>query len=277
MSKKFQYSDFEKQKNKELNSLFSAWIKQLSKNTKSIKNGDKGKRTPTDCFAKDGFFPGYFDKKNLKVCFIGRETRRIGGLDFRDTTKDFFESFLDDPDHKNIKENSWWRRILRIVYGIKNNGEIKFEKLLEPMDILKKMYNSNKYGFATINLSIYSNDHQDQWESDNDLINRFLKDSELNIRNYFDEELKILDPDVIITANLWESPIKKEYLNLCLPDENFLSWKSLKDNVAAYGYYDLHGKKIMCINLYHFSAPGKTDKEYYYNPVMKILFNQNKK
>lgn len=34
MPKKFNYSDFEKQKNKELESLFADWIKQLSKNHK---------------------------------------------------------------------------------------------------------------------------------------------------------------------------------------------------------------------------------------------------
>lgn len=39
MSNKFEYSDFEKQKNKELNSLFSDWIKQLSKNKTPIDNG----------------------------------------------------------------------------------------------------------------------------------------------------------------------------------------------------------------------------------------------
>ena len=89
MSNKFEYSDFEKQKNKELNSLFSDWIKQLSKNKTPIDNGNKRKKTPATCFAKDGFFPGYFDENNLRVCFIGRETRLIGGHDFRDTLKSF--------------------------------------------------------------------------------------------------------------------------------------------------------------------------------------------
>lgn len=268
MSNKFEYSDFEKQKNKELNSLFSDWIKQLSKNKTPIDNGKKEKTTPADCFAKDGFFPGYFDENNLRVCFIGRETRLIGGHDFRDTTKEFF----DDPDPKN----SWWRRILKIMYGIQNNGEIEFEKL-NTINILNEMYDSNKYGFAVINISKFSNDHPNNWESNTNLIDRFLKDSELDKRNFFNEELEILSPDVIITANLWNGLIKKEYLNLCLPPEKFINEKKLKDNVAIYYEFNLNDKKIDFIDLYHFSTPGKSDKYCYYNPVMKILFNKNRK
>ena len=45
MSNKFEYSDFEKQKNKELESLFSDWIKQLSKNKTPIDNGNKEKQS----------------------------------------------------------------------------------------------------------------------------------------------------------------------------------------------------------------------------------------
>ena len=265
MSNKFEYSDFEKQKNKELNSLFSDWIKQLSKNKTPIDNGNKRKKTPATCFAKDGFFPGYFDENNLRVCFIGRETRLIGGHDFRDTTKEFF----DDPDPKN----SWWRRILKIMYGIQNNGEIEFEKL-NTINILNEMYDSNKYGFAVINISKFSNDHPNNWESNTNLIDRFLKDSELDKRNFFNEELEILSPDVIITANLWNGLIKEEYLNLCLPPEKFINEKKLKDNVAIYYEFNLNDKKIDFIDLYHFSAK-KSDKYCYYKPVMNVLFNNN--
>lgn len=268
MSNKFEYSDFEKQKNKELESLFSDWIKQLSKNKTPIDNGKKRKKTSAACFAKDGFFPGYFDENNLRVCFIGRETRNISGYDFRDTTKEFF----DDPDPKN----SWWRRILKIMYGIQNNGEIEFEKL-NTIDILNEMYDSNKYGFAVINISKFSNDHPNNWESNTNLIDRFLKDSELDKRNFFNEELEILSPDVIITANLWNGLIKEEYLNLCLPPEKFINEKKLKDNVAIYYEFNLNCKKIDFIDLYHFSTPGKSDKDCYYNPVMKVLFNKNRK
>lgn len=270
MPNKFEYSDFEKQKNKELESLFSDWIKQLSKNKEPIDNGNKNKTTPKACFAKDGFFPGYFDEDNLKVCFIGRETRKIGGYDFRDTTKEFFE-----VDFSN--QNNWWRRILYIMYGIDHQGKYTYEKIKPAFEILQDMQKTNKYRFAVINISKFSNDHPNNWESNTTLIDRFIKDSELDKRNFFNEELEILDPDVIITANLWNGLIKEEYMNLCLPSDNFSPCKYMKDGVAQYGDYKLNGKIIKFIDLYHFSTPGKSDKDCYYNPVMKVLFNKNRK
>jgi len=109
---------------------------------------------PQDCFAKDGFFPGYFDQKR-KTIFIGRETRNIGCYDFRDTTKEFF-----DKDFSN--KNSWWRRILYIVYGIKTEGEL-FKDIPTVLKILNKMRETNDFGFACINISKYSNDDPDNW------------------------------------------------------------------------------------------------------------------
>lgn len=237
MSNKFEYSDFEKQKNKELNSLFSDWIKQLSKNKTPIDNGNKEKTTPADCFAKDGFFPGYFDENNLKVCFIGRETRLIGGYDFRDTTKEFFEI-----DFSN--KNNWWRHILYIVYGIKTKGEFKFEEIPDSLGILNEMYDSKKYGFASINISKYSNDNKSNWQTNINLVHRFLKDSELEKTNFFQKELEILNPDVIITANLWDI-IESDYINLCLPESNFSETKNIIHNgesIAEYGKYNLNRK-----------------------------------
>lgn len=271
MSKRFNYSDFEKQKNKELDSLFSDWIKQLSKNKIPIDNGNKEKITPADCFAKDGFFPGYFDENNLKVCFIGRETRLIGGYDFRDTSKEFFEEYYTN-------NNNWWRHLLYIIYGIKTKGEYKFEDIPDGLYILNKMYETNKYGFASINISKYSNDDESVWQTNVNLVHRFLKDSKLGKTNFFQKELEILEPDVIITANLWEI-IEQEYMNLCLPESNFLGTKNIThdgESVAEYGKYTLNGKMIDFINLYHFSAK-KSDKYCYYNPVMKVLFNKNQR
>ena len=272
MAKKFQYSEFEKQKNKELNALFSAWIKQLSKNKEPIDNGDKGKTTPKECFAKDGFFPGYCNQKR-KVLFICRETRNIGGYDFRDTTKEFFEETYTN-------KNNFWRHILYVVHGIKTEGTETYEEIPTADAIMDKMFNDNNFGFAVINISKYSNDDEENWQTNVDLANRFLRDSNLGETNFFQRELEILNPDIIITANLWERGIfDKEYLDLCLPNEKFSNLKNVTHQgkkVAEYGKYNLNGRNIDYIDLHHFSAK-KSDKYCYYNPVMKILFKKNKK
>ncbi|WP_315601350.1 hypothetical protein [Treponema socranskii] len=266
----FEYSEFEKQKNHDLDKLMNEWIEQLSKNKTPIDNGNKETTIPQDCFAKDGFFPGYFDQKR-KTVFIGRETRNIGGYDFRDTTKEFF-----DKDFSN--KNSWWRHIFYIVYGIKTEGKFPFENIPTALEILNKMRETKDFGFACINISKYSNDDPDNWETNTDLVDRFLKDSELEKTNFFQEQLKILDPDIIITANLWDGTIAENYINLCFPGE-FSKNKTLthnKEGVAADGKYNLNGKEIDYIDLFHFSA-NKSDEYCYYNPVMKILFNKARK
>jgi len=262
----FKYSAPEKQKNLKLDKLMNEWIEQLSKNKTLIDNGNKETTTPQDCFAKDGFFPGYFDQKR-KTVFIGRETRNIGGYDFRDTTKEFF-----DKDFSN--KNSWWLHILYIVYGIKTEGEL-FKDIPTALEILNKMRETNDFGFACINISKYSNDNPDNWKTNTALVDRFFKDSELGNRNSFQEQLKILDPDIIITANLWDGTIAENYINLCFPGE-FSKNKTLthnKEGVAGYGKYNLNGKEIDYIDLFHFSA-NKSDEHCYYNPVMKILFHK---
>ena len=269
MSKKFKYTDEEKLRNKELDSLMKEWIKELSKNTKPVKNGDKTNTTPADCFAKDGFFPGYFDQKR-KVLFICRETRKIGGYDFRDTTKEYFE---EEFNHKN----NFWRHILYIAFGIKTEGKKTFEEIPTALEILNEMYSKNNYGFATINISKYSNDAPNEWQTNVALANRFLKDSNLGETNFFQKELEILNPDIIITANLWAPKLfKEEYLDLCLPNANFSKVKNViykGKPVAEYGKYNLNGRDIDYIDLHHFSAK-KSDKYCFYNPVMKILFKK---
>ena len=271
MFKKFKYNDFEKQKNKELDSLMKDWILELSKNTKPVKNGDKTKTTPVDCFAKDGFFPGYFEQKR-KVLFICRETRMIGGFDFRDTTKEFFEN-----DFNNT--NGFWRHILYIVHGIKTEGTETYKEIPTALGILDEMYSKNNFGFAVINISKYSNDDPNNWQTNVDLANRFLKDSNLDKTNFFQRELEILNPDIIITANLWAPGLfNEDYLDLCLPRTNFSKCKNVTyqgESVAEYGKYNLNGREIDFIDLHHFSAK-KSDKYCYYNPVMKILFKKNK-
>ena len=121
-------------------------------------------------------------------------------------------------------------------------------------------------------------DNSNNWQTNVNLVHRFLKDSELEKTNFFQKELEILDPDVIITANLWDI-IEKEYMNLCLSESNFPETKHIihdGESVAEYGKYNLNGKMIDFIDLYHFSAK-KSDKYCYYNPVMKVLFNKNRK
>ena len=70
-------------------------------------------------------------------------------------------------------------------------------------------------------LSKYSNDSDEGSIRNVEMMNRFLEDSELGKRNFFMEELSLLDPDIIITANLWECGVNEKYLEQCFPSEKF--------------------------------------------------------
>ena len=111
---KFDFSDYEQKKNDELEDIMNAWISQVStKNKGTFDNGNETKLSPVSCFAKDGFFPGYFSQKRI-ILFIGREPRKISGKDFRDTTKEYFDEYFNN-------NNSWWKHILYMVLKRKEN------------------------------------------------------------------------------------------------------------------------------------------------------------
>lgn len=59
----FEYSEFEKQKNHDLDKLMNEWIEQLSKNKTPIDNGNKETTTPSRLFCKRRFFPRIFRSK----------------------------------------------------------------------------------------------------------------------------------------------------------------------------------------------------------------------
>ena len=119
-------------------------------------------------------------------------------------------------------------------------------------------------------LSKYSNDSDEGASRNIDMMNRFLEDSELEKRNFFHEELKLLEPDIIITANLFDCGVRDEYLARCFSG-TFSDELSPCPKTANHWKYDLDGKQVDMINTYHFSSRKPID-ECFYEPVMKILF-----
>ena len=119
-------------------------------------------------------------------------------------------------------------------------------------------------------LSKYSNDSETGGNRNIWLMNRFLEDSELEKRNFFQEELSFLSPDIIITANLWECGVMEEFLEMCFPSGKFASWETDEGGNINYGAFDVGGKTAKIINTYHFSARMSVE-ECFYNPVMKVL------
>ena len=256
-------SETEIKKSVELQSLFDDWKAQVSTKPPIVFQDDGKAYPPQDYFAADGFFPGYFEQKT-KVLFIGRETRWISGSDFRDTSYNFFKN-------ENVNGSAFWCKVLYMLYGIQHEGKIPYAEVPYANEIAKKMVETGNFGFAVMQLSKYSNDSDEGGTRNIELMNRFLADSELEKRNFFQEELELLEPDIIITANLWECGVNDEYLGQCFPGK-WTDELSPIPKIANHWKYDLAGRQVDVINTYHFSAPKKAAEEFFYEPVMKILF-----
>jgi hypothetical protein len=136
----------------------------------------------------------------------------------------------------------------------------------------KEMGETGDYGFAVMNISKYCNDKDDGANADIDAICQFLEDSQLEKRNYFQEELKILDPEYIVTSNLLDWKIGKKYLDLCFGKLTKLGEYPQGSPDGILYEMDLGGKKIKLVDVYHFSDRTRSDKEYFYTPIKELLF-----
>ena len=191
----------EKNKREKLLCLMNDWRKEISDKPDIIFYDDKKYYKTKDYFGIDGFFPKYLSQKH-KVLFIGREARNNSGNDSVLGTIDYFMK-----NNKKINSSTFYRRLLYLTYGIINKGKIAFEDLPYANEIAQNMIITKRFGFALMNISKYSNDRADGAKADVKLINQFLEDSNLEKRNFILEEIELLQPDIIITANLWDGKI----------------------------------------------------------------------
>jgi hypothetical protein len=252
----------EKDKRKEINALMKDWKAEIAEAI--VKQKDKQRsRRGADYFNSDGFFPHYFEQKQ-KVLFIGREARGHSGCDFLEDTINYYKD--EDTDQK-----IFMRRILKMAYIIQN-GVTKLSDIPNADSVAKEMVKTKKYGFAFMNISKYSNDSPDGAKRNNSMINQFIEDSHLENRNFFTEELEILEPDIIITANLWDG-IKDEFMQLCFDENKIQRITALRRTHAELSTYTLNRRKIKLLDLYHFSNPG-SDDEMYCQPVIDLLIKR---
>jgi hypothetical protein len=266
------FTDIESKKREVLNSLMEDWRNEVSSSKIIFK--DDGKAYSGDVyFAADGFLPCYYKQKE-KVLFVARETR------FVNTTGEYHGDYLAAiiDWFKNHPQGTFFRRILQMVQIIKNEGCIEFDDLKSANDYAKELVENCSFGFAIMNVSKYSNEAEDGGNADINLMSRFFEDTHLEKRNYFQEELTLLDPDIIITANLWDGKIERKYLDLCFGKnslENPVGYYPNKESPDGILYeYVLNGKKVKLIDLYHFSRFSVSDKDYFFSPVRNLLFSK---
>jgi hypothetical protein len=120
-------------------------------------------------------------------------------------------------------------------------------------------------------LSKYSNDAEDaNRRRDAELMTRFLQDSHLEKRNFVREELSLLNPDVILTMNLWGAGLDAALLEQALGkvrsagNPNGISEPAIPVNVLS-----VNGRDIPLFDLWHFASHKNTEQDFY-NPVMRV-------
>jgi hypothetical protein len=241
----------------ELEELLRKWKEHISKD-KVVWKEDEKEYSGDTYFAEDGFFPNYYNNK-IKVLFIGREPRYIAG-------KNNIAVTYEKLENGNAGENVI-RRILYIAHGIKNECKMDFQSIPYSGEIGKEYVEKNDFNFAFMEISKYSNENDDGRNADRDLMKSFFENSELEKYNFIQKELSILDPDVIITMNLWDEKLNiGKYLELSLGDAPVVDGA---DPLVCIRKIKINDKYIPLLDTYHFSAI-KTDKSFY-DPVKKIV------
>jgi hypothetical protein len=255
------FTGVESQKRQEIVDLMRDWKEEIASSKGKTNTWGKNEN-PEEYFVSDGFFPGYFNQKP-KVLFIERE------ITFIPDERDWVIKRINDSKKGLINNNNFNSNLSYLVQGIKTHGKCKFENLEYANDYAVEMADTNDYGFAYMNISKYAN--VVKTEADWDSINQFLLDSNLEKRNFFREELEILEPDVIITGNLWNDKIVQKYLDLCFGK---IKWEKINDDIDGkvnVSSIIINGKNVKLINAYHLASRYPA-QEYFYDPVMKILF-----
>lgn len=242
-----------------LSALLEDWKRETAKST-VVWRAD-GKPYPGDSyFAADGFLPYYY-RWNPKVLFIARETRYIAR---QDNIEIILKKCRENPG--GIGGEILLRRMLLIAYGIRHGGTVPFEAI-DPRQLCALAGTDSGFSFAFMEISKYSNENDDGANADTELMRSFFEHSNLQNRNFIREELSLLDPDLVITMNLWDGKIAAEYLELALGKAPFID---MPHPSAARRSLMINGRTRPLIDLYHFSA-RKSDGEDFYKPVMSII------
>ena len=260
------YPENEKKELKDINDLMKRWKKEVSKS--KVKYRDDGEYYTGDTwFSPDGFLPFYFSQ-HKKVLFVAREDRQNWN-----TVKEWMKIFKE----AKLPQKCFFVPLLKILYGFQTDFTLEYKQVPNINEIAKNIGKEDGFSFAILELSKYGNSNEDSMTCDVNLMKSFFENSNLDVNNFFIEELSILNPDIIITNNIWASKLSRimKYIDKYVFYND--SIKEIKSNNNAVLYsISINGRIIPLIDTYHFSAIGKNaeniqTEKYFYNPIMKLV------
>lgn len=259
-------TDKDKELKKEIDTLAEEWRSSLVDGQRKL-------------FNMDGFYPYYTSMTgNLKkkILFVGREACYMADNDYMSTV--YSHLVKNDFNGWTLNQYPFHRRQFYLAYGImsalKNGGTApKWDDVPWASEMVlgdtaknaKRIFaadGENSISWAFINLSKLSNETGD-YRTDSARYVPFVSDQ----RNqaFIREEIRLLKPDVIIGANVFELVGILDY------DAE----KVDTENESCYYYAPVESEKFKdrlppFLNCYHFAAI-KSDGKCFYDPVMQVL------
>jgi hypothetical protein len=153
-----------------------------------------------------------------------------------------------------------------LAYGILHNGTVPYREVPYASELAKTFGTANGVSFAFMELSKYSNDAEDaNRRRDAELMTRFLRDSHLEKRNFVQEELSLLDPDIILTMNLCEMGIDNALLEQAFGKVRFIG---NPEPALSVNMLPINGRDVPLFDLWHFASRKNTETDFY-NPVIR--------
>ena len=260
------YSQEERSLIDKLNTLFCKWNEALANYRKG--NKDFAEKYPNDYreIVPDGFYPKYLSQKP-KILFLGRESYTIEGCNYIDLfIDDYLVGKTGENQSKSINSSAFHRRLIQVAYGLRN--ETNWDDTLYAKEICTNKGTFEKVSFAFMNLSKLSNnlEKQETTRTDWNLVKASLEMSLNYDKNFILEEVKLLDPDVIVCM-YWGKDII----------ERIFGKDSLKgDSEKDFEYkLNIKGKDRLFLHSWHFSS-SKNEKECIHDPIVEAWKKFNK-
>jgi hypothetical protein len=219
-----------------------------------------------DLFVPDGFFP-YYTHQKIKILFLARESRNIGGINYIDILYDAYKENRISGKSINVMSNKFHSLQMYLTYAALHNDIMQYSdpKLPYASEIAKSFATNDGPSFAFMDLSKLSSE-SDVYSANWAQIDKFVEYSSNETSkkyspNFFAEELSLLKPDIIIGMNLsnkYDLFGKRSYI------KEF----GKENQVCAYTLETTMGDKYFLLDSFHFSAPSKDINDDYMVPIM---------
>lgn len=232
------------------NEILNEWNKYIS--DKKIIDGYN-----PDSFVTDGFYPYYYSQK-IKILYIAKESRGLSGCDYIETLYDAYKENQINNLHIDNRKRRFHNRMFRITYGIEH-GFLSWDEIPCASELTQDFATKNGISFAFMELSKFSNETE-HFATYIPLVNNFIEISKNEHRNFWNDQIRNLDPDIIITMRL-------------LGSLNALGPVTVIDNKKYPREYSLNvgEKDIKIIDTYHFSYWKEDPNKCFYRPIIDIV------